>query len=223
MVAHLLRLKATLLRNGFRRSPWQLVGVVAGGLYGLFVVAMLFVALFYLGGTDPGFAATVLVLAVSAAVLGWALIPVLATGVDLTLDPARFTTFTVRPWELVAGLLLSGFIGIPGLVTLLLFAGQALAWRQAPAAAAVAVPCGVLAAVLCLALARLTTTAASALTSSRRFRDAAGVLLILPLIMLGPVITLVSDGFDDAMAWLPRVAAGVTRSPALATNSGFGS
>ena len=213
MVAHLLKLKATLLRNGFRRSPWQLVGVVLGGLYGLSVVALLCAGLFYLGGTDPAFAGTVLVLAASAAVLGWALIPVLATGVDLTLDPARFTTFTVKPWELVAGLLLSGFIGVPGAVTLLLFAGQALAWRQAPAAAVLAVPCGVLAAVLCLALARLTTTAASALTASRRFRDVAGVLLIVPLVMLGPVLTLVSEGFGDAMAWLPRVAAGLGWTP----------
>ncbi|GER24167.1 hypothetical protein NCCP1664_26620 [Zafaria cholistanensis] len=207
MVAHLLRLKAILLRNGFRRSPWQLVGVAAAGLYGLFLVALLFMGLFYLGGTDPGFAAAVLVPAVSAAVLGWALLPVLATGVDLTLDPARFTTFTVRPWELVAGLLLSGFIGVPGLVTLFLFAGQALAWRQVPAAAAVAVPCGVLAAVLCLALARLTTTAASALTASRRFRDAAAVLLIVPLLGLGPVLTVVVAGFEDALGWLPRAAA----------------
>ena len=34
MVAHLLRLKLDLLRNGFRRSAAALVGMVLGMLYG---------------------------------------------------------------------------------------------------------------------------------------------------------------------------------------------
>ena len=33
MVAHLLRLKLTLLRNSVRRSPWQLVGLGIIGEY----------------------------------------------------------------------------------------------------------------------------------------------------------------------------------------------
>jgi len=35
MVAHLLRLKLTLLRNSVRRSPWQLVGLGIGILLAL--------------------------------------------------------------------------------------------------------------------------------------------------------------------------------------------
>ena len=41
MVAHLLRLKLTLLRNGLRRSPWQLVGMAFAGLYALGLVGTL--------------------------------------------------------------------------------------------------------------------------------------------------------------------------------------
>ncbi|MET1036333.1 MAG: transporter [Arthrobacter sp.] len=206
MVAHLLRLKARLLANGFRRSPWQLVGVIIGGLYGLFVTAMLLVGLFYLGGQGADTVGTALVLAVSATVLGWALIPVVFTGVDLTLDPARFTTFTIPPRQLVTGLLLSGFIGVPGVVTLLLLAGQGLAWRASPAAAVAAVACGVLAAVLCLAVARLTSAAATALTGSRRFREIAAMLLIVPLVLLGPIVSSATAGIESAMAWLPAAA-----------------
>ena len=58
MVAHLIRLKATLLANGFRRSPWQLVGVVIGGLYGLSLVAMLLVGQFFLGSLEPAVVST---------------------------------------------------------------------------------------------------------------------------------------------------------------------
>ena len=41
MVAHLLRLKLTLLRNSLRRSPWQLLGLIIGGLYALGIVGFL--------------------------------------------------------------------------------------------------------------------------------------------------------------------------------------
>ncbi|MEE1620831.1 transporter [Zafaria sp. J156] len=205
MVAQLLKLKARLFANGLRRSPWQLVGVVIGALYGLFIAVMLLIGLAFLGGQDPELIGTVLVLGVSLAVLGWALIPVLLTGVDLTLDPARFTTFTIPPRQLVAGLLLSGLIGTPGAITLILLAGQGLAWRLHPGAAAAAVLCGILATLLCMALARLTTTAATALTANRRFREISVVLLMVPLLLLGPIIDRVSDGFESALDWLPAI------------------
>ncbi|GAA4363256.1 transporter [Paeniglutamicibacter cryotolerans] len=207
MVAHLLALKWRLLRNGFKRSPWQLVGFIIGGLYALGVVVLLVAGLFFLGNEGPAFTSMVLTLAVSAMLLGWTLVPVLAFGVDSTLDPSRFVTFTLDRRQLVIGLLLGGFIGIPGLLTLLLFSAQALAWRSSPAAAAAALTCGVLAAVLCLAAARLSTTAATALTSNRRFRDIAGVLLIIPLFLLGPILTGLGNGFEQALGWLPKLAA----------------
>ena len=119
MVAHLLKLKLTLLRNSLRRSPWQIVGLVLGALYGLGMLGLLLAGLFFLSLNDPELARTATVLAGTAAVLGWALIPVLATGVDLTLDPARFVTFAVPLPKMLTGLALGGLIGIPGAVTLL--------------------------------------------------------------------------------------------------------
>lgn len=207
MVAHLLRLKAALLRNGFRRSPWQLVGVIIGGIYGLGLAGILLVGMFFLGGEAPELVSTVLVLGVALATLGWAIIPVLAAGVDLTLDPARFSTFTIPPRQLVIGLLLSGFIGVPGLLTLVLFAGQGLAWRVSPGLVVLGVLCGVLAALFALALSRLTVTAATALTSNRRFREIGMIVLFVPLILLGPIIQTATDGIEAGIGWLPGVAA----------------
>ncbi|WP_411731083.1 transporter [Paeniglutamicibacter sp.] len=205
MVAHLLRLKLLLLGNSFRRSPWQLVGVGIGALYGLGLAVALVAGTVYLAEVDPALSNTILVAAVSLITLGWAIIPLVAFGVDLTLDPARFTTFTLSRPRLAAGLLLSGLIGVPGALTLLLLGGQFLAWRRDPATLVAAVIGGVLGAVMCLALARLTTTSMTRLTGSRRFRDVAGIIAIVPLILLGPIIGSAAEGIDSVLDWLPRV------------------
>ncbi|MDQ0095844.1 transporter [Paeniglutamicibacter psychrophenolicus] len=206
MVAHLMRLKLALLRNSFRRSPWQLVGVCIGGLYGLGMVVFAVTGTALLADADAALANTILVCAASLVTLGWAIVPLVAFGVDLTLDPARFTTFTISRPRLATGLLLSGFIGVPGLLTLLLLGGQFLAWRRDPPALLAALAGGVAGALMCLALARLTTTSMARLTGSRRFRDVAGIIAIIPLILLGPIIGTAAEGIESVLDWLPRLA-----------------
>lgn len=213
MVAHLLRLKLALLRNSFRRSPWQLVGVCIGALYGLGVVVLLISGIVYLNELEAGLANQILVAAVSAITLGWAIIPLVAFGVDLTLDPARFTTFTLPRRKLAVGLLLSGFIGIPGILTLVLFASQTLAWRQHPGIAATALLGGVLGALMCLALARLTTTSMARLTGSRRFREIAGIVAFIPVILLGPIFATAAQGMDAVFELLPQAVLVLGFSP----------
>ena len=123
MVAHLLRLKLTLLRNSVRRSPWQLVGLGIGVLYALGLVGLAIAGLLVLRGQDAELAQTVVVLGGAAALLGWAIIPVAASAADMTLDPARFTTFAVPMPQLLTGLALGGLIGIPGTATALVALG----------------------------------------------------------------------------------------------------
>ena len=75
---------------------------------------LLVVALILLRQEDNELAQTVVVLGGAAAVLGWGIIPVVVSAADMTLDPARFTTFAVPMRQLLAGLALGGLIGIPG-------------------------------------------------------------------------------------------------------------
>lgn len=216
MVAHLVRLKLTLLRNSLRRSPWQIVGIVFGALYGLSLLVLLLGALFFLSTTDPELARTAIVLAGAAAVLGWALIPVLASGVDLTLDPARFVTFAVPLPQLLAGLALGGLIGIPGVVTLLAALASAAVWRHSPAAAAAGLLTALIAVFTCVIAARVTVAASTSLASSRRFKDVTGLLAIIPLMLLGPIIggfSSVSNAgeylvsLSNTLSWTPLGAA----------------
>lgn len=214
MVAQLLRLKVQLLRNSLKRSTWQLVGLILAGLYGLSILGLLLVALAVAGSTfEPDILATAVVLAGSVLILGWLIVPVLASGLDMTLDPARFTTFAIPMKSMLTGLALSSFIGVPGAITLLAAVGTAAAWWRSPAAAAAAVICGALGALTCIVASRAITAASTSLASSRRFKDVSGIVLLIPLVMLGPIISGLRDGFENFAEYLPQLAATLSWTP----------
>ncbi|WP_104092262.1 transporter [Arthrobacter sp. GMC3] len=213
MVAHLLRLKLTLLRNSLKRSTMQIVGLVFAGIYGLGLLVMVLVGLAALGAAEPETIGMVTVLAGSAVFLGWLVVPVVASGLDMTLDPARFTTFAIPMKSLLVGLALSGFIGIPGAVTLLAALGTAASWWRNPLAGIVALLCGALAALTCIVASRAITAASTSLASSRRFKDLSGIVLLVPLMFLGPIIGSVSSSINDLSDYLPSLANTLSWTP----------
>ncbi|MFC9352298.1 transporter [Arthrobacter sp. NPDC057013] len=213
MVAHLLKLKLTLLRNGLRRSPWQLVGLAFGALYALFFVGMCVVLLVLLRQEDPGLAQTVVVLAGSAALLGWGIVPVIASAVDMTLDPARFTTSAVPMPQLLAGLALGGLIGIPGLATLLVALGTVVTWSRGVLPAAGALAGAVLGVLTCVVFCRVVTTATSSLAASRRFKDVSGIAFMVPLVLLGPITAGIFQGMAGSGAFLSDLAGRISWTP----------
>ncbi|MCC2334422.1 hypothetical protein [Cellulomonas wangsupingiae] len=193
MVAHLVRLKLMLLRNALRRSAWQVVGVVVGALYGLSVLLAAVVGLVALGFVDVAVRSDVLVAVGSVVVLGWWVVPLLAFGVDSTLDPRRFVTFGVPRRDLLVGLTLAGLIGIPGIVTTVSALAMPLSWWREPAAALAALVGGVLAVLACTIGARATTTALAPLIGRRRVREVVAALAILPVMFIGPILNTVAD------------------------------
>jgi len=231
VVAHLLRLKLVLLRNSFKRSTAQLIGVILGGLYGLGILSVLIVGLVLLGTADIELIRTILVIGGSATVLGWILIPIAATGIDMTLDPARFVTFAIPMRQLLTGLVLGGLLGIPGIVTLVAALAQVFTWIRYPAAAVTALVCGLVAVLLCVVASRLVTTAVSSITGSRRFKDVNGIVAFIPLIFLGPIIGGVTAGFQnspgfasslaDVLAWTPLGALWAAPADVAAGDAGL--
>ena len=214
MVAHLLKLKLTLLRNGLRRSPWQLFGLVIGALYALGVVALGIWGLLVLRGADAGLAQTVVVLGGAAALLGWAVIPVVASAADSTLDPARFTTFAVPMPALLTGLALGGLIGIPGAATLLVALGTVGTWSRNLPGAAGALLGAVLGVLSCIVLSKVVTTATAGLAGSRRFKDASAMVFLIPLVLLGPILAGISEGIANSGDFLPGLARTLSWTPA---------
>ncbi|PTT66057.1 transporter [Arthrobacter sp. HMWF013] len=213
MVAHLLRLKLTLLRNGLRRSPWQLVGMAFGGLYALGLVGALVVALVLLRRADPELAHLAVVLGGSAALLGWGIVPIAASAVDMTLDPARFTTSAIPMPQLLTGLALGGLIGIPGLATALVALATVWTWARGPLPAAAALVGAALGVLSCIVLSRVVTTATASLASSRRFKDVSAIAFMIPLVLMGPIVAGVSRGIAASAGFLTELAATLSWTP----------
>ncbi len=213
MVTELIRLKIALLRNSLKRSVWQLVGLIIGGLYGAGILGLVIVGLVGLSFADPSLAQTVVVLVGSAVVLGWVLIPLIASGVDMTLDPARFVTFAVPMNTLIAGLTVAGVVGIPGVVTLIASLGTAAVWWRNPVSLVAALVCALIAVLTCVALSRLVTSATTSLSGSRRFKDLSGIIAFIPLILLGPIFTSSAAGIHNAREFLPTLAQTMAWTP----------
>lgn len=199
MVATLLKLRFRLLANTLSREVWRLVFTIIGALYALGVIAMLGVGAFFLGFAGVDLSAPAVAAGVVLTVL-WVVVPLLAYGVDDTLDPARFALFTTPTPAFGAGLILAGAVTIPGLLTLGGLLAMTLAWVSSPAA----IPAWIIAAVLgfaiCLTLARVCTTAAATQLRSRRGRDVAaglGMVLILGAALLPSAM----DGIDLQGIW----------------------
>jgi ABC-2 type transport system permease protein len=209
VVALLVRLKLTLLRNSLRRSVWRTVGLVIGLVYGLAVVAGVLVGLFALRWTDNDLTADVTVLAFSALTFGWLLMSLLVFGVDETVDPARFALLPVRARELLPGLLAAALLGVPGLATALVGLGLVITWaRTLPLtlAALVAAPLGV---ITCVLLARVATSALAAVLASRRFRDLAVVAFVLFSVVLALASNLLGRFAETDPGRLRAALAGV--------------
>ncbi|GAA3797260.1 hypothetical protein [Cellulomonas soli] len=217
MVAHLVRLKLALLRNGLRRSPWQVVGLVIGAFYGLGALAVVVAASAALSVQDVGLQREVTVLLGGVLVLGWWVVPLVAFGVDATLDPLRFVTFAIPRRRLVAGLAVAALVGLPGLFTVLAVLALAGVWWRTPAALAAAVPCAVLTVALCVVGSRATTTLLARVVGRRRVRELAAVVAVLPLVLLGPLMSRLGEGVAatatgalervaDVVAWTPMGA-----------------
>lgn len=211
MVAHLVRLKLTLLRNGLRRSVWKVVALLLSVLYALFLLGLAVVGLVALGAhDDPALSRTVVVLAGALLVAGWWLLPLVAFGVDSTLDPERFQLFAIRRRHLLTGLTLAGLVGVPGAATLVLGGASALAWWREPAALLAGLVGGALGVAACVIGSRAFTTMLAPLVGGRRFRE---VLAIVPLMLLGPLLLGATAGLQAVADALPEVGVVVGWTP----------
>jgi ABC-2 type transport system permease protein len=232
MVAQFLRLKLRLLGNIFRRSPWHVVGIALGLVYGLGAAAVLFAALTGLRFSDDvELIRDAFIVVGATTVVGFIVVP-LVFGVDDTMDPRRFALFGVPNRTLAMGLAAAAMIGIPAIVLAIALAGTVVTWSRGVGETLLAVIAAVTAFGTCLLIARVTTSLASLLLATRRAREITGVLGILLVVLLSPVIVvLVSLDWADSgrqvlesiaglLGWTPLGAAFAVPGDAVAGDWG---
>ncbi len=232
MVAQFLRLKLRLLANLFRRSPWQVVGISIGLLYGLAVASAIVAALIGLRFVDDvGLIRDGMIVAGSVVVLGFFVVP-LVQGIDDTMDPRTFALFGIPNRRLAFGLALSALIGVPAIALTLILAGTIVTWSRGPGETLLALVSAVLILATCTLASRVSTGIAALLLSTRRAREFSGLLGILLLVMIAPVVVLLVNldwardglqllgGLGDILRWTPLGAAWA--APGDAANGDWG-
>lgn len=214
MVAQLLRLRLQLLTNAFKRRPWQLVGMVVALLYGIAFAVALVVALVALRGVDPAVARSIVVIGGAAVVLAFLLLP-LAFGVDDTIDARRFALFGISTGKLSLGLLAAALVSVPSVSVIVIGIAQVVTWSRGPVPVLIALLAAVLIVATCVIGARFTSSVASFLLSSRRARDATGIISVIALVALAPAFIYLSgvDWQRNGLDSLARIAAGVSWTP----------
>lgn len=188
-VAVFLRLKSRLLGNSFRAAGWRKYVAVLGVLGGLWFSTVGFLAFMISGLVDARDGYTIAVLGGTGLVLGWLALPLLAFGVDETLDPTKFALLPVRRPVVLGGLLAAAMLGIPPIMTFLATQGLVLAAaRRGGVGAAVAAFVGtVVGLVLCVVVSRAVTTAMATVLRSRRARDLGVIMFTVIAAGLGPL------------------------------------
>jgi len=208
VVAQILRLKLRLLGNSFRRSPWQLLGLVLGLLYGFGTAILVVGGLVALRFFEVGVAASATIVLGSAVLVVFTVLP-LVLGIDDTLDPRKFALFGIPNTRLALSLAAASFISVPTIVVAIMAVAQISTWSRGTAPALLAALGAVVIVVTCVLSARISTSVAAFLLATRRARDTTGILGLLALVSLSPVIVaLVSvDWARDGLDVLGRIAA----------------
>lgn len=207
MVEYFLRLKIRLLANTFRRSPWQVVGMVVALLYGAGFAIVAIVGLLALRYVDVPIATAIVVTFGAVVVLGFFLAP-LAFGIDDTLDPRNFSLFGIQTTKLAGGLLLTAAISVPSLVLIAVAVVQVATWSRGFGIGLLAVFGALLIVGTSVIGARVSTSLAAFFLSTRRAREITGLLALLVIVSLSPLLVVLStvDWAREGLAVLERIA-----------------
>jgi ABC-2 type transport system permease protein len=230
VVAQILRLKLTLLVNSFRRSPWQLLGLALGLLYGLGTAVLVVGGLITLRFFDVSVASSAVVVLGSIVLVVFTVLP-LVLGIDDTLDPRKFALFGIPTGRLATYLAIASFISVPTLIVAVMATAQVVTWSRGAAPLLLAVVGAVLIIATCVLSARISTSVAAFLLATRRARDTTAILALIALVSLSPaIVALVSvdwatDGLDvlgrfaSVLGWTPLGAAWAMPAAAAAGNT----
>jgi len=191
MVGAFAALKWRLVSSRFRAATgstkaWIIVGWCVAGL----MLATMVLGLSALR-SRPAIATTVIVVLFTVQLVAWVLGPLVAFGIDETVDPAKFALLPLRTGTLQRGLLVASLVGYLPAANAVVLLGAAIGLSSSWGLLPVAVLCAAVQLLLCLVISRAASTAMSGLMSGRRGRDLGmviGSLLFFAYLLLSFVL-----------------------------------
>jgi ABC-2 type transport system permease protein len=200
--------------NAFKRSPWQLVGLILALVYGLSLAFLVVGSLFGLRLAEIPIASTGVTVFGSLLVIGFIVVP-LIFGVDDVMDPRKFSLYGLPNSKLASSLAVTALVSVPSVVVTLIALAQIVTWSRGPLAVLLAILGAPIILATCLLCARVFTSIAAFLLSSRRSRDTTGVLGLVLLILVTPVFLLLLNvnWQKDGPAILGNIAAVLSWTP----------
>ncbi len=199
MVGIFAGLKWRLMTSRIRASK----GATKVGMVVLLVVVVVLLGFAALGlaalRAVPEYNDDIIVTVFTVQLVAWVMTPLVAFGVDETVDPARFALLPIRLQTLQRGLLVTALIGWFPAGNVIVLLGAAIGIGVPLAVLPVALVCAAVQLLLCVVLSRAASTAMSALMSSRRGRDLGmAVGLGIFVLYLGFVAILNNPGSDGS-------------------------
>ena len=210
----LVQLKLRLLTNALRSSRRAKVSFIISTICAALVAAGTFAVLALLRGGSAPVAQTAAVFTVFA--FGWLIVPLLAFGLDGTLDPATLALYPLRTRPLAIGLLAASATGAWPLANVFGLLGVTIGIARGGPGLVVAFLAVLLEVLFCIALARFVTTGLAGLLRTRRGKDLAA-FLVIPIFALyeafaqvvprlaaeGKITAATFAGIDAWLRWLP--------------------
>ncbi|WP_062380034.1 hypothetical protein [Demequina pelophila] len=160
-----LRSQAHLLA----REPWRAVILGLGLVWLLLMLPSLVWGRTALALQPGDIRADALVAVFTLVAVGWVVVPIATSGLDDTLDPARFRSLGVAAGRLMPGLAAGALLTIPAIATSVALAGLATSWAADGVGALAVALAGAVLTVACLVVGARVAAAwtADALSSSR--------------------------------------------------------
>jgi ABC-2 type transport system permease protein len=173
-----VRLKLRLIAGNLRGSTSRVLGFVFTLIAAIAMATLGFFLMASLRLAPEDIALDVGILLFTVFLVGWTVTPLLAFGLDDTLDPSRLSLFPLRTGQLAVGMFATSITGVWPIATLIIMIGAVAGLATGIGGVLLGVVAVLLLFALCIVTSRLVTTALSGILRTRRGRDVLAVSVI---------------------------------------------
>ncbi|GGO81175.1 hypothetical protein [Nonomuraea cavernae] len=205
-VALFAQLKLRLLAGNLRGDLSRKLGFVFTLVMAVLLAALGFFLMSLIRLAPHDIATDIVIVVYTFFLIGWMIVPLLAFGLDDTIDPARLSLFPLSTGRLALGMFTASATGVWPAATLIVTAGALAGLATGVGGLLVGLVAVLLQFALCLVTSRLITTALSGALRTRRGRDVLAVAAIFVVLLAQLPNLLVNSDLGDPLAILRGTA-----------------